>query len=192
MKRSIIFSLVVLAALAVSAFGQQSYLGGGALSTWNRDATSAGVFLAGAVTFPTGSVGDFSLNGLFSHESFNAGGAKPAVDARLRYLPPEKLAGFRPFAAVGFTVRRVGVDAQWWPTVGGGVVIKEYVSVYGDYLIGDPANVGRARAFRYGAQGLLPLGRANNFDLLLFGDVTKSHRLPSQYRAGVGVAYEFK
>lgn len=193
--RKLILTLVLalaLFALNVAAFGQQSgYVGAGALSTWNRDTTAAGVFVAGGVQFPTGSLGDFSLNGLFSHESFNAGGAKPGVDMRLRYLPPGKLNGIRPFASAGLTVRRVGPDAQWWPTLGGGVQFKQRYSVYADYLIGDPDG-GRPHAWRYGAIGLIPLGRANRYSILVFGDVTKPARAAGQYRAGIGFAYEFQ
>lgn len=191
MKR--ILALAFLMTMCATAtFAQQSYIGGGALTTWNRDATAAGVFVAGGVQFPSGSIGDFNLSGLFSHESFNAGGAKPAVDARLRYLPPSKLStNIRPFAAAGLTVRRVGPDAQWWPTLGGGVQLYDRYSVYGDYLMGDPDG-GRPHAWRYGALGLIPLGRANRFSVLVFGDVTKPARNASQYRAGVGVAYDFQ
>lgn len=172
------------------ARAQQSYIGAGALSTWNRDHTAAGVFIAGAVSFPSGSIGDFNLNGVFYHESFNEGGAKPAIDARLRYLPPVK-SSVRPFLAIGLTTRRVGPDAQWWPTFGGGFTFAERYSVYGDYFVGDPDG-GRPHAWRYGAQGLLPLGRANKFNLILFGDATKTRGQPSQYRAGAGIGYEFQ
>lgn len=183
-------AILFLIVMVAPAFAQHSYAGAGVVTEWNRDHTATGVFVAGAVHIPTGSVGDFNLSGLFYHGSFNEGGAKPAVDVRLRYLPQRDYSGVRPFVAAGLTTNRRGQDAQWWPTLGGGLMVRDRIALYGDYLIGDPDG-GRPHAWRYGAQGLLPLGRANHFSLVLFGDVTKPAKLPSAYRAGVGIAYEF-
>lgn len=174
--------LLLLFSITVAA---QSFVGGGATTSFSPIHRAGGAYVEAGTTLVSGTAGEFKLSGAFFHEFAGTSGAKPGFRGNAHYHFASRSQLFQPFVGGGISTLRINGQSNYWPLVTAGLGIK-YVHVRVSYLLGD-AN--RVHGWRYGGGVAYPIG--HNFEARLIADATKYPGLPTIYLVSTGVAKTF-
>lgn len=177
-----VFVLLVFFAVPVWS---QSFIGGGATTSFSPNHHAGGAYVEAGTTLTSGTAGDFKVSAAFFHEFTGNSGAKPGFRGNAHFHFASRNQYFQPFVGGGISTLRIGSHSNYWPLVTAGVGIK-YIHVRASYLFGDG---NRVHGWRYGGGAAYPVGR--NLEVRLITDATKYPGLPTIYLVSGGIARVF-